>query len=187
VSSDYGWGDVFVEFMRVVGLLLLASIITGTMVQSWERDRVAAQQRVEAEHQTAVQAAQKEEAVRVAAVQVQAAGIQSRHPTWDSSLCTEIAKCLVPHSGRGGLSEKLVVQHPDWPWATITAQEVVLGMTGDMVKASWGDPYDINRSVGSWGVHEQWVYGDTWWFGSTLIDSRRYLYFENGILTSWQD
>lgn len=53
--------------------------------------------------------------------------------------------------------------------------EIFLGMTDKMAKESWGAPDDINRSVGSWGVHEQWVYGDT------------YLYFENGILTSWQD
>ena len=44
-----------------------------------------------------------------------------------------------------------------------------------MALESWGQPDDINRSVGSWGVHEQWVYGD------------EYLYFENGKLTSWQD
>ncbi len=50
-----------------------------------------------------------------------------------------------------------------------------LGMTKEMVTASWGKPSDINRSVGVWGVHEQWIYGDT------------YVYFEDGILTSWQD
>jgi len=49
------------------------------------------------------------------------------------------------------------------------------GMTKDEVRASWGEPSDINRSAGSWGVHEQWVYG------------RQYLYFEDGKLTSWQN
>ena len=48
-------------------------------------------------------------------------------------------------------------------------------MTTEMVLESWGEPKDRNRSVGSWGVHAQWIYGDT------------YVYFENGILTSWQD
>lgn len=51
-----------------------------------------------------------------------------------------------------------------------------LGMTDDEVIRRWGDPEKINRSVGSWGVHEQWVFS-----------SGNYLYFENGILTSWQD
>ena len=48
-------------------------------------------------------------------------------------------------------------------------------MTDDMAIISLGYPKDINRTVGKWGVHEQWVYdGD-------------YYYFENGILTSYQD
>ena len=38
-----------------------------------------------------------------------------------------------------------------------------------------GKPYDINKSVGSWGTHEQWCY-----------DGGIYLYFEDGLLTSWQ-
>lgn len=57
----------------------------------------------------------------------------------------------------------------------IKHEEVVLGMTIDEAKLSWGAPNDINRTVGAWGVHEQWVYG------------RTYLYFKNGILTSFQD
>jgi hypothetical protein len=54
-------------------------------------------------------------------------------------------------------------------------KKIALGMTKEMVIDSWGEPKDINRTVGSWGIHEQWVYGSA------------YLYFENGILTSWQD
>lgn len=50
-----------------------------------------------------------------------------------------------------------------------------IGMTKEMAKESLGSPNDINKSVGAWGVHEQWVYGDS------------YLYFENGILTSYQN
>lgn len=54
--------------------------------------------------------------------------------------------------------------------------EVVLGMTAELCRASWGKPRDINRSTGSWGVHEQWCYS-----------SGNYLYFEDGILTSIQN
>ena len=50
-----------------------------------------------------------------------------------------------------------------------------IGMTKEMAIISLGYPNDINRSVGSWGTHEQWVY------------SNEYLYFENGILKSYQD
>jgi hypothetical protein len=48
-------------------------------------------------------------------------------------------------------------------------------MTKEMAIISRGYPKDKNRSVGSWGTHEQWVYDD------------EYLYFENGYLRSWQD
>ena len=65
-------------------------------------------------------------------------------------------------------------------FGTVNAQKILdekiwLGMTDKMTKESWGNPNDINRTVGSWGVHEQWIYSDT------------YLYFENGKLTSWQE
>jgi hypothetical protein len=49
-----------------------------------------------------------------------------------------------------------------------------IGMTSDMAIESLGNPETINRSVGSWGVNEQWVYYSL------------YLYFDNGILTSYQ-
>lgn len=52
-----------------------------------------------------------------------------------------------------------------------------IGMSKEMAIISRGYPSDINRSVGSWGVHEQWVYGN----------NGVYLYFENGKLSSWQD
>ncbi|KAF0236686.1 MAG: hypothetical protein FD181_2590 [Prolixibacteraceae bacterium] len=57
----------------------------------------------------------------------------------------------------------------------ILDEKIWLGMTDKMAKESWGNPKDINRSIGSWGAHEQWIYYDT------------YLYFENGKLTSWQE
>jgi len=49
-----------------------------------------------------------------------------------------------------------------------------VGMTKEMAKISLGNPKDINKTVGSWGVHEQWVYDNI------------YLYFENGKLASYQ-
>ena len=51
-----------------------------------------------------------------------------------------------------------------------------LGISKEMAIISRGYPEDINRSVGSWGTSEQWVYSN-----------RTYLYFRNGTLSSWQD
>jgi len=53
---------------------------------------------------------------------------------------------------------------------------VRIGMTAEQCRASWGRPQDINRTTGSYGVHEQWCYG-----------GHNYLYFEDGILTSIQN
>ena len=54
-------------------------------------------------------------------------------------------------------------------------KKILLGITKERVISLVGKPDQINRTIGEWGVHEQWVYG------------RTYLYFENGILTAWQD
>ena len=58
------------------------------------------------------------------------------------------------------------------------AQEgrVRIGMSAEAAEAAWGRPKSINRSTGSWGTTEQWVYG-----------VGNYLYFRNGKLESFQN
>lgn len=52
-----------------------------------------------------------------------------------------------------------------------------IGMTKVQAENStWGKPIRINKTTTSYGVHEQWVY-----YGN------RYLYFDNGLLTSIQE
>src|SRR5262245_29539187 len=57
----------------------------------------------------------------------------------------------------------------------VIEKKIRMGMTEEQVIAAWGKPAKINKTVGSWGLHEQWVY-----------DTSNYLYFENGMLKSWQ-
>lgn len=57
----------------------------------------------------------------------------------------------------------------------IGRRPLFLGLTTEQVRIAMGRPKDINTTTGSWGTHEQWVYGRT-----------LYLYFENGILTAYQ-
>ena len=64
----------------------------------------------------------------------------------------------------------------------ILEKKFYIGWTKEMVIESIGHPFDINRSVGPWGTHEQWVYRLY-----KYIDDSTYLYFENGILTSFQE
>ncbi len=52
-----------------------------------------------------------------------------------------------------------------------------IGMTASQVRASsWGSPSDINSTTTKYGTREQWVYS-----------GYRYVYFENGVVTSIQD
>ena len=53
--------------------------------------------------------------------------------------------------------------------------KIKIGMTKAMCEEAWGYPDDINSLVGSWGTHEQWVYGNS------------YLYFEGDKLTAIQN
>lgn len=55
-------------------------------------------------------------------------------------------------------------------------------MTQQDVLRYLGRPDHVNRSTGSWGVHEQWVYN-----GGRHLGDEVYLYFENGVLTSWSE
>jgi hypothetical protein len=57
----------------------------------------------------------------------------------------------------------------------VISKKILLGMTYEQIQMSWGKPQRVNRSVGAWGVREQWIYGST------------YLYVENGKLASWQE
>lgn len=58
----------------------------------------------------------------------------------------------------------------------IINHKVKIGWTKSMCVASWGKPYQINRTTTTYGTNEQYVYS-----------LKKYLYFENGILTAIQD
>lgn len=58
----------------------------------------------------------------------------------------------------------------------ILSGNVLIGMTSTQCREAWGSPKTINRTTSRYGVREQWVYAGS-----------RYLYFENGILTTIQD
>lgn len=60
--------------------------------------------------------------------------------------------------------EQYVDQNPLMSATTmqfILAGKVHIGMTKEQVKASWGDPSRITRSVTRYGETEQWVYRDS--------------------------
>lgn len=71
-------------------------------------------------------------------------------------------------------SDPLPADTPEEIRKAIEQKRVRKGMTAQQATLSWGKPKQVNRSAGTRGVYEQWEYG------------KRNLYFENGILTSFQ-
>lgn len=73
-----------------------------------------------------------------------------------------------------------------WGYEKVNAirdRRLLIGMNEEQVLLIKGAPYEINRSIGSWGTHEQWIYR-----GKHEQNERTvYLYFQNGKLTSWQE
>jgi hypothetical protein len=73
---------------------------------------------------------------------------------------------------------KLWQKHKDWNrdyCQAIVNRRVIIGMNSEQVRAAWGRPERINRTVFPSHTSEQWVYGDS------------YLYFDDGVLASFQD
>ena len=87
------------------------------------------------------------------------------------------------HQWKYGMSaeerEAAVARQPAPVRTDLREGTIRLGFTPEQVLLARGKPSRKNRSVGSWGVHEQWVYE---YYGAT-----HYLHFEGDKLTSWQD
>jgi hypothetical protein len=67
----------------------------------------------------------------------------------------------------------------NWPpeiWSAIEEGRVVIGMTPEEARMSWGNPKSVNRTVTALGVDEQWVYNDL-----------TFIYFRDGKVTAVQN
>lgn len=99
-----------------------------------------------------------------------------------SSLISEIQLMPYSYSDRRRINfvneygSKLTTQNKN----DILDGQIRIGMTKEMIIASWGNPFDINRTVTRYGVREQLVYGSD-------ISNRRYVYIDDGLMTSFQD
>lgn len=106
----------------------------------------------------------------------------------------ELASYRQSHWGEGVYESEMarrrkmaVNNHSEWREEikkAVLGGEVLIGMTEEQVIACWGKPDKINTTVTSFVKHEQWIYGyrdiNGYWI------PKYYLYFENGILTSFQ-
>ncbi len=92
----------------------------------------------------------------------------------------DAAKLMCPKSERRSTDrlKQAMAKHPEWGddvLAAVTCHYVQIGMTPAQVRASWGDPEEVNRTILPGTVHEQWVYGNS------------YVYLEDGIVTAIQN
>lgn len=71
--------------------------------------------------------------------------------------------------------QRLVSAYGEEKAGLILRGEIAIGFTKTMCREAWGDPKYVNTTETASVVHEQWVYGNG-----------RYLYFDNGILTTIQ-
>lgn len=76
---------------------------------------------------------------------------------------------------------KLWQRHDTWARETceaIAKHNVYVGMTAEQCRLAWRRPTSVNRTGHAGGVTEQWCYGEM---------CQNALYFDNGILRSWQN
>jgi len=64
--------------------------------------------------------------------------------------------------------------------AAIAAQKVLIGMSADEVRRSWGAPSKVNRTINAAGTSEQWIYS----LGA--YGNAAYVYLNNGVVTTIQ-
>lgn len=113
--------------------------------------------------------------------------IELDEKTWNTEFIVFVNCAGEEHAGRfisaNTLSQALATENLEKKytikWGANAVKQIKFGkvkngMTAEQVKMAWGNPSKINKSIGRWGRHEQWVYGET------------YFYFENDKLTSWQ-
>ena len=116
----------------------------------------------------------------------QKVAIEQRRKEYEQSIADAKAKIIKKYGKKYGeyylgLSEydKEKFEKAHSKWGASIAKDIVegyvrIGWDREKCRMSWGEPRDINTSIGAWGRHEQWCYYSS------------YLYFENGRLTSIQ-
>lgn len=103
--------------------------------------------------------------------ELQSARYGSRNETWHAN--------WEPY--RDAIQAELFKRNPQWTEderRLIAAEQISVGVSTEVVLASWGRPRNINRTTTAGGTAEQWCYGG--------IYDPRFVYFENGYVTAIQ-
>jgi outer membrane protein assembly factor BamE (lipoprotein component of BamABCDE complex) len=95
--------------------------------------------------------------------------------------------CNLPPTAQERRS-KYLVNHPNLSGKVkneIRSGQVSIGMTKEQVRASWGYPDDINKTITEYSYQEQWVYNE---LRNGISLPERYVYFDrSGTVTTIQD
>lgn len=143
-----------------------------------ERDHVRYEElkpKFDADHQAYVKdLVKKAERARADAQRARIAKRKASIPTMNTDqLCREYRLYKTPEAQVRLRDSK---EFPPADMYAINDAKVYIGISEKAMFCVMGPPDDANRSVGSWGVHVQYVYR-----------GRVYIYTQNGKVTSWQD
>jgi hypothetical protein len=64
----------------------------------------------------------------------------------------------------------------------IKKKKIAIGMSERALILAIGRPYRINESIGSWGVHKEYIYG-----GYAPDSKTTHVFLENGQVSSWEE
>jgi hypothetical protein len=64
----------------------------------------------------------------------------------------------------------------------IKNKEIAIGMSERALRLAWGLPSRIHESIGSWGVHKEYIYQ-----GHGSESKTTHVYLENGQVSRWRE
>jgi hypothetical protein len=92
-----------------------------------------------------------------------------------------------PTSKLNKKAQELCSKHQDWTarqCSLIAQHRVAIGMTHEMVLASWRRPKGMTKSIVEGSFHERWVYMSR--LAMCAVSADDYVYFENGLVSGIQ-
>ena len=106
--------------------------------------------------------------------------ISSGQKDWSSMTHEEKVEYLRRLREKKAEEDRKIAGYPEHIQQLVRDHKLKVGMTKEMVLLSWGNPVDI-RPRSPKNVQEIWIYSTS---GS---DKSAYAYFENDILTGWEE
>jgi hypothetical protein len=106
--------------------------------------------------------------------------ISSSQKDWSSMTYEEKVEYVRRLKEKKTEEDRKIAGYPEDIQTLVRDHKLKVGMTKEMVLLSWGKPIDI-RPPGPKNVQEVWIYS------TSRTDKNAYVYFENDILTGWEE